>query len=282
MYYVGICFYLLQYKVGVSLTTEDATHVTALNLFSNITFLHGLNPYWAKVIVPGGWTIGVEMIFYFILPYLFSKINTINRAVDFFILTVICKFLFDLILLNFTNIGLEKLSSEYMFYYFPNQLPVFALGIILYFCIYETQKIDKISGKSLLVISGILLTQLASGIQILPNHILFGIAFLFLGIGLSRFKFKLFVNPFVRYIGMISYSMYLVHFAVLYWMTKFNIINYASNGILNYLIRFLVVFLLTTLISSIFYRVIEVKFQALGKKIIDKLEKKHREKNFSV
>jgi peptidoglycan/LPS O-acetylase OafA/YrhL len=110
---------------------------------------------------------------------------------------------------------------------------------------------------------------------VMPFHIFFGIAFLMLGVALSKFRFKLIVNPIMQYIGKISFSMYLFHFSVIHWLTNLHFIEYSTNGLLNYVARFSLVTCLTVLISSFLYRAIEIPFQKIGKKIIDKLELKN-------
>lgn len=275
MYYIGIIYYLFQDGFGSRYWLGDETHISVLNILSNFTFLHGFNPYWITSIVPGGWSIGIEMTFYAIFPFLFFKIKHINQAFWFFILTLVGNFIISFFLSKHQIIGSERLWSEYLFLYFPNQLPIFALGIIMYFVIIENQSIKDISGRALLIFSILLLLQLASGNQfILQNHMLFGLAFLILSLSLSQYKFRLLVNPLINYIGKISFSMYLVHFAILYWLLSFNYINYFNNSVLNYGTRFIVVTFLTILVSSVLYHFIEVPFQDLGKKIIDKIEKK--------
>ena len=144
----------------------------------------------------------------------------------------------------------------------------------MYFIVVEYETIRNISGKSLLVFSGLLLAQLVTGIQfVLQNHILFGLVFLILGLALSKYKFELIINHIINYIGRISFSMYLVHFAVLHWLSFFNFIDYFDNSILNYSARFSIVSILTILISTLLYNFIEVPFQNLGKGIINKIEK---------
>jgi len=158
--------------------------------------------------------------------------------------------------------------------YFPSQLPVFCLGILLYFIVIEKEGIRNISGKSILIFSMLLLFQLCTGYNyFFPSHILYSIVFLLFGFALSKFRFKLIINPIVSYIAKISFSMYLVHFGVLHWMTYFKIIDYFKSGSLNYITRFFIVSSFTILISSILYKIIEVPFQEIGKKIITKLEK---------
>lgn len=140
----------------------------------------------------------------------------------------------------------------------------------------EEQTTNKISGKPIFVFCLVYLAKLVTGNDaVVPFHIFFGIAFLMLGVALSKFKFKLIVNPIVQYIGKISFSMYLVHFSVIHWLTNLHFIEYSSNWLLNYVVRFSLVTCITVLISSILYRVIEIPFQKIGKKIIDKLELKN-------
>ena len=216
------------------------------------------------------------MTFYIILPFLFARIKTISQALYFLNISLIVRLLLQIFLSKFPLIDNGRLWREYLFFYFPNQLPIFALGIIMYFLISEEHAIKKISGKPIFVFCIIYLAKLVTGNDaVIPFHIFFGIAFLLLGVALSKFRFKLIVNPIMQYIGKISFSMYLVHFSVIHWLSNLQFIEYSSNGLLNYVARFSLVTCLTVLISSLLYRVIEIPFQKIGKKIIDKLELKN-------
>ncbi|MGV8947466.1 MAG: acyltransferase family protein [Lutibacter sp.] len=274
MYYLGICYYLFQDGFGPRYFLGDATQISTLNILSNFTFLHGFNPYWINSLVPGGWSIGVEMTFYAIMPLLFFKIKNINHAFNFFIISTSISLFLNLLLMKFPLIGFDRLWGEFLFLYFPSQLPVFSLGILLYFVIAENESLKNISGKSILVFSGMVMIQISIGFQFISHHVLFGFAFFLLAYGLSVFRFKLIVNPVINHIGKISYSMYLVHIAVLYWLNEFNFVDYWNNGMLNFSTRFLVVLVLTSLISTITYNIIEVPFQNVGKKIINRWEKR--------
>ena len=274
MYYLGICYYLLQDGLGPRYWLGDETHITNLNIISNFTFLHGFYPYWITSLVPGGWSIGVEITFYAVLPLIFSRVKNLNQAFIFFIFSIFLNLILKLFFMKFHLISDDRLWSEYLFLYFPSQLPVFCLGILLYFIIIENESIRNISGKSILLFSGLIIAQLGTGIQLFfPNHILFSIVFLLLAFAISSFRFILIVNPIVNYIGKISFSMYLVHIAVLHWLTQLNFIDYLDNGILNYIARFSIVAVLTILFASILYTKIEVPFQEFGKRIIGRIEK---------
>ena len=149
----------------------------------------------------------------------------------------------------------DLLWGKYLFIYFPSQFPIFCLGILMYFIIIEKESLRNISGKSIILFCALLFAQFGTGIQLFfPNYIIFGIGFLLLALALSAFEFRLIINSTVIYIGKISFSMYLVHFAVLYWLDHFNLINFFSNGILNYCSRFFIVTFLTIFISIILYK----------------------------
>lgn len=275
MYYIGICYYLFQDGLGPRFWLGDAPGISTLNILSNLTFLNGFNPYWITSVVPGGWSIAVEMTFYLVLPFLFSKIKNITQAVNFLTISVILRFIFHVMLKRFPLIGDARLWEDYLFIYFPNQLPVFSLGIIMYFIVMKKESLVAVSGKSLLILTGIILADLATGAHLLfPSHILFAIGFLLLGVTLSKYSFPLIVNPVITYIGKISFSMYIVHFAVLHWFTEFNLVHLLQNNLLNYLAIFSLVTTVSILISSLFYNLVEVPFQNVGKSMIKKLEAK--------
>jgi peptidoglycan/LPS O-acetylase OafA/YrhL len=219
--------------------------------------------------VPGGWSIAVEMMFYMVLPFLFTRIKNLNKAFNFFLITIVVRFLLELVFKKNMLITHTGLWESYLFFYFPGQLPIFALGII----IIKQQKLQAISGQALPTLSVLIILQLATGINgLFSEHILFGAGFLALGIALSIYRFALIVNPVIKYIGKISFSMYLVHFAVLYWLTKWNFIDYVSNDFLNFGLRFLCVTIITILLSSVTYYCVEVPFQKVGKRLIERFE----------
>ena len=73
--------------------------------------------------------------------------------------------------------------------------------------------------------------------------------------------------------------MYLVHFAVIFWLDKYLLFNYLKIPgaykylpVLNFGVRFIVILLVTIALSSITYKYIEKPFISLGKKIIKKRE----------
>lgn len=271
MYYIAILYYLFQNGLGARYWLGDESGISISNILSNITFSHGFNPYWINSLVPGGWTIGIEMMFYCLVPFLFKRIKCLDQAFGFFIITLFIRFVFNYLILKNQLITSDYIWEAFLYFYLPNQLPVFALGILLYYIIYGAGNYKR-SAMNYYFFALLIFAQLL-GYDVFQNHIVFGIAFLFLGIALHKYEFKLLVNPIFIYIGKISYSMYLVHFAVLYWMNKFELITFIGkdSSMLqtgNMIIRFAILITITILISSIFYRFIEVPSQRLGKLLI--------------
>src|SRR5258708_419294 len=278
MYYLGIIYFLWQEGFGARYWLGDASTISTWNVLSNILFVHSINPYWITSVVPGGWSIAVEVCFYCLVPFLFLRIRNLNQAFVMFLLTIFLRMALQSLLQRFPMIPSEHLWREYLFFYPPDQFPVFVCGIILYFLITTPPAEWRIDPFVIFALSLLFLAQyLTQTSFIFPAHIRFAMAFVALGYALSRKEFFILVNPLTVYIGKISYSMYLVHFAIMYWLTKFNYVDFAPSNIayfpiVNYLLRFCCFLSLTVLVSTCTYFLIEVPFQNIGKSIVRKKE----------
>ena len=283
MYYLAIVYYLIQYAIVNREASAKVFDITTSTIIANFTFTHGFNPYWINNLVPGGWSIAVEMTFYAVMPFIFSRIKNINQAFNLFTGSLVFSFLLNLLFTHYPLISSQTVWADFLYFYFPNQFPVFCLGMIMYFIIIKGQGIKKISRLSFLVFGICVLVPFLFFRQtILTVNFFVGVGFLFFAIFLSKRRIPLLVNPVTQYIGIRSFSMYLVHFAVIFWLTQLNFVNYVQNPILNYVIRFLLVTGFSVILSTVFYALIEVPFQNLGKKLIDTWENNPRFKNKSA
>ncbi len=288
MYYIGIIYYLWQNGFGPNYWLGNAPGITIGNILANVFFIHDFNPYWINSLVPGGWSIATEMLFYCIVPFLFSKIKTLNQAVALFVVSTVVCICLQKILLETHLIPERSLLQNYLYFFLPGQLPVFACGIILYFMVTTPVKEWNINPNYILFVSMLLLLRLATtSLLFLPDYITFAILFAILGFALSKNEALLFVNPVTTYVGKISYSMYLVHFAVLHWMAYLKILepiktNTPYKDILNYGVRFVILLISTAIVSTIFYHLIEVPFQRMGKKITQYLRTHARQSNLEA
>jgi peptidoglycan/LPS O-acetylase OafA/YrhL len=271
MYYLAIIYYLWQDGFGPRFWLDGLNQVSALNIVSNFTFLHGFNPYWINSVVPGGWSVGIEMVFYCMLPFLFSRIKNIQHAANFIIITYVIRFICFRILYTFPLIPDHAFWYSYLHFYFPNQLPVFALGIFLYFLIYDDPA--KISRKTLFLMAIILIVGINPPFDDLHFY---AFCFILLALALERYHPKVLFNKFILHIGNISYSIYLTHFAVIYLFEKLGIFNMVSgNGkatsAINYMLNYAMLLLGAIVVSTITYILIEVPMQKVGKNMIRRL-----------
>ncbi|MES2277680.1 MAG: acyltransferase [Bacteroidota bacterium] len=266
LYYLAIIYY--SWQNGGS---------TAGGIVSNLLFVHGFNPYWINGVVPGGWSVADEFIFYAMLPLLFYCIKNIQQACTFTLATLVIRLVMLVLLSRFPLISDKDLWYNYLIGYLPNQLPIFGLGIVLYFIINGEQK--KLSHKFLAIAAAIIVGGLAlePGLFI-PDMLYFTLAFMGLAYALQHYHPTLLFNAGVKYIGKISYTLYLSHWAVLYILHKYPLINVINSrneftALGNFALNFGVLLGLSVALSSLLYYTIESPMQAVGKRLIAYREK---------
>ena len=225
MFWVGIVLYAFlpgreHYYAHFNLTASYYI-VTAL-------FQHTWHPYYINSVVPGCWTIGVEMTFYMVTPLIFFRVRTWQRAVYFLLATLFLAEAANYSLRHLTDHhGLfqpvladqPELMQQYYFKWFPSQLPVFACGILTY-CIVKSLPDSfriKRNGLVILAASAVLLYNAVDigSHRVLPEQVVFGFGFLLLILALAIYPQRLLVNPVTGFLGRISYSFYLMHFLVM-------------------------------------------------------------------
>lgn len=273
MFWLAIIYYLFQ-NYGHIYDVSDYRHITNLSIFSHFLFLHGFSPYWQDSVVPGGWSVGVEFIFYFICPFIFYFINNRKKALFFYIVSFFFSNIISYILLKNPLIPYNDTWRGYIYGFFPGQLHVFSLGVLVYFLSKEK---SSTSLKTITIIVGILTPilfcshyyfNISSGQE--ANFIIsiFFAIFILLN---NYYKLPIISNKLIVFLGKISYSIYLVHFAVVYWLEFFHFDNIFYNPTLSYILRFLIIFTISTLISYITYRIIEKPFIKIGSSINKKI-----------
>jgi peptidoglycan/LPS O-acetylase OafA/YrhL len=273
LYYVAILYYLWQNGTGPRYWLGDAKGISIANISSNFLFLHGFSPYWINSVVPGGWSVAVEVLFYCLLPFLFYKVKNIQQACVFTITALVIRLILIRLLFHYPLITDKALWSNYLFLYLPNQLPIFALGVVLYFIIYDSDNI-KFSFKFLFIVSTCIVAVLAIKPEIFVfDAFYFGIAFLLLAYALHRYHPAVLFNPVFLYLGKISYTLYLTHLAAIFFLTKFKIANIIqahneTSAIVNYVLNYGMVLIVSVFISTILYYTIEEPMQRVGKRMI--------------
>lgn len=267
MFYVAILIYpvILDYLVlnrGIDI----------MGIFLSATFLNAFVYKYLNGITPGGWSIQVEMLFYCFIPLLANRINNLNNAIRFFLSSL----LFSILLPNIISRTIGSQYTDVLFHSLLLQMPYFALGIILYFIYFESKKL-KILKPDIVIIILILLISLSIYIfKYLDLNLVNVLAILMIVIYCMFYPAKLFNNVITRYIGRVSYSIYLLHFLVLFVIQKINLFPTVDSLILNILIfvlRYIIATVISVLLSTITINTIEKPGQNIGKKIISNLNK---------
>lgn len=218
LYYAAIVVYFVRDGFEPRYWAPEGTDVTDVVL--TVFFLNGWDPFTLTSVVPGGWSIVAEMCFYLIFPMLACLINTRIKSFIAVLLAVIFESALATLLAPYFYGGVSA-ENQYVvhsflgFMWFPATLPVF----LCVFCVYHA-----IRGKAglhreypwLFISSGGLLAMSTLVIEYpLGMHVVFAIAFALIIMGLSAKPDTFLLNPFMRFVGQLSYSLYIVHFGVM-------------------------------------------------------------------
>ncbi len=281
MFWVGIVLYSF---VPMREATTPPIVVTTADYILTALCLHGFHPNSMNSVVPGGWTIAVEMTFYFFAPLLFYFITNWQKALTFLLATLLI-YLVAVLFLNHIYIShlvwnevSVSVFNNYAYRWFPRQLPVFACGMLTYFISNSLprQFFTRQTGL-LLLATAIILLQAAidmgdHGDIPIPQEVYFSIGFSFLFLGLQCHPAKLFVNSFTRLLGKISYSGYLLHFTVLLVtmnLSKILFPELAKHDTMQFLFLFITTVAFTIPVAWLTYRFVESPFISLGLKLVN-------------
>ena len=266
MYYIAFICYAID---SVFFATEfqeslNMLEFTLPDIIKNIFFLNIFYPR-SPFYVPGGWSVVTEMFFYLLLPLIWTYAKNINKIILLFIGSLVL------------SVSFSSLFSDYfptvisLYISFFNQLPVFILGILMYYIINQ----KKIHLNKWILI---LLIITAPFYLYFIDHDVFDclkasvILFLF-ALLICKKQYKIVVNSFFSQVGKISFSMYLIHFGVLYWMNRLDFVDFIPCtskllSIFNYFVRYGILFMITGLLSYFSYLYLEKFFIKKGKEVI--------------
>lgn len=279
MFYIALIAFLLRDGFGPRYWLGDAPRLTGWNILANVLFVNGLNPYTLNSIIPIGWSVAVEMMFYLTLPFLYSRIRNLHEALWLTSIVLVVSVVLDQALSRVHPIGSDELWRNYLFMWLPSQAPVFCLGIVLYFC---WEKMERGAGAQLalwLLCAGVGLGAAAcfGGYLFLPGHFVFGIAFVLWTLGLAARPSPLWVNAVTLAVGRVSYSLYLTHLLVLPFCAKlmnklYNATGKYWPGAIEYMLLLCVAAIVCFGVATVFYFAVEKPGIELGRRWIRRLE----------
>jgi peptidoglycan/LPS O-acetylase OafA/YrhL len=231
-------------------------------------------------IVPGGWSIGTEMAFYLLFPLLFSLFDRaykkygIISLYDSIGLSILLNIVVQLILHQLFKITID--NNSFIYYNLINQLPVFLLGMTIFF--HHHYKIPiKLSIPvqiaifiAVTLVEMILLLNKQYWLVAIFLPVIAGISFVFLLNILRELKYS---NILLAEIGRVSYSMYIFHFMFAWYLVP-GIGLTLKKGILPELLligSIVLVTCFTFTIAKLSQKYIETPGILLGNTLISKL-----------
>jgi peptidoglycan/LPS O-acetylase OafA/YrhL len=258
-----------------------------------MTFVNAWYPSWiptvadAWTVVPGGWSIGVEFSFYLVFPLFALWTTSLRRAGWLLFATIVLGVIIDraaeaLLAGAFRS---EDLGN-FLFFWFPNQMSVFALGGVLFFLLRDADRPGSRIGTWLrrngtmlalaaitafIILAYIPLGHYLGTTPYVPAGLAASIPLLAFFIGLSTSGAPL-VNRPLAAMGQVSFSAYLVHFALLRATALLpEALGTRSTGytaILAFSIGWVLVVSLTFIVSWVTFHAIEAPGMAMGKALI--------------
>jgi peptidoglycan/LPS O-acetylase OafA/YrhL len=286
LFYVLLIFVVLD-----SLITQKGVP-SWLDVLANFTFTFNMVPQYSTSLFQGGWTIGVEMLFYVVLPLIFIKVNNMQRSILLFVgIYLLSKEIRPLL---GSIIGENIMTStNYNYYNFFHWAYIFPVGIICYL-IYKSY-LPKIKSEYrapsafiMLLLSLIILfvfidnTPLSMTLSNLYEPLggltswltMSPIAFVLLILSLSLTTNRFIVNRFTRFFGAVSYSLYLIHPFIIeplkpVYVCIYDHTIYSTD--LSLILCILLTLLIVTPVSLLTYHLIETPGIRMGKKVMAKL-----------
>ena len=281
LYYLGIVAYAALY-----ISAGKGSSYTAGNILANVFFVHGVIPSANNSIVPGGWTIGAEMLFYLIFPALYWAVERSWRRFGGAALAAWLGLALLVALGWHFGYRLETgrwiANNQFPYTVFIAQFSVFMIGIVYYLAAWRGDMLAPHRLRDgLLAAAGF---GLCSWVIVADVHPLYGVLPTFAGIA------SVFLANWLRGqsaagasgggwlvgIGKVSFSLYVLHF-MLVWQPSAWVIHWFEGDVLAEWLIALPLFVIDVVLlywaGRITLRYIETPANNLARALIRRLDK---------
>lgn len=256
-----------------------------------MAFLFNLIPTRQEGFVWVSWTIGVEMLFYAVFPLLYARVKTLGASIALFFAALMLWQVVGL-LLDYSVMP-EAWKQSILHWNVLRHFPIFAVGIVIYHVFVSLPHAHAPSESATgtgnaLVWAGVFgYAALLQGW--LPNvfgdsYYWQGLVFACMFMGLALSPWRLVVNRATRFLGKISYSVYLVHTTVIFFLAPVYhwIYRHAPSLTACFLGSLALTLLLVLPLSWLTYRFVEEPGIRLGKRISRRLADRAAQARASV
>lgn len=278
MFYLAIAGYFCLYGLSPRYYAPNGIEWWYLPLTA--LFLNGFHPETITSVVPGGWSIVVEMTFYVVLPFLIERFRSLRSLVALYLVSLVTAAVAARVAYRVFG-GAYPAEQIYLVdalasLNFLSQLPVFIAGMLAYRIVS-----GHVSwGRGVTLASATLAVWIGQTLwrskvplhDLVSSPIIMGALCALFAVLLARRPTVVLVNPLTEWIGKLSFSMYLIHFAVLDAATALGMGGLGHAGDKGALLHYAAVSAVTAVLASFTYRWIERPGVRLGRRLITRLE----------
>jgi len=244
------------------------------SLGANLLFVFSLAPGLHGGMAGGAWSLGVEWLFYLAFPLMSALITSIRVAIT--VWAIFC---------GVAIFGREYFSSfmdgglrEFGLLFFLSHVHYFVIGLIV-FIIYESRANWRPSKKKWpngvfsVCLLGLVVLYF-NGASDVPEELV--ISFVVFGLLLlAVWGFPVWLdNEFTRYLGSISYSVYLLQFPVIQALAELGVyrfaLNFSQNATAAFALASAVTLVVTLIVSALTFQFIEIPGQSFGRALAKK------------
>ena len=269
------------------MSKADGEWMTWGSILATVFMVHGFVPQWINQVVPGGWSVGVEMCFYLIVPFLHSKLRTMDRVLWFGFAALVVSRGTSLAMQCYLGSHYPDLPllavHEFTLWWLPHQLPVFVLGFVAYFLLTKRPDLPPAAEPTspaglprsralLCLLAAVYLSVSYAATD--PTFFLPGTeaAMFLVCLGLARYPFRGLVNPVFCFLGKISFGVYLFHFAALTIVHDRLGPRLAGPWPIQVVMLWTTSLIVVVTVATLGHYLVELPAQGWGKRLIARLE----------